>query len=467
MMERLKIVFCLVCALMLGVGSHCLAEGKDQVIFHPAELTHTNEKLDNPDRGFYPVAGYVVRNYYLSPDFGAADDAAGLIMFQINLHFYTQTEITDQGLTNIERALEELIASTKRRLIVRILYDWDGKASEWEPASLALIMRHMTQLAPILNRHKEAIFVVQGLFYGNWGEMNGSKYGQSNNIRLLAITMNLLLDHGIFMAVRTPCQWRIAEGSLSTDRVSVRQSMASRLSLYNDGMLGNNTDCGTYGSSENAPYDRPWCREEEICFQSEICRYVPNGGEVIMDNPYNDFDRAIADLSRMHVTYLNREYDQAVFEKWANVMIDDGSCFDGLNGFEYIERHLGYRYYIDRVDGCTTDEGSPFCVQVQVANEGFAPIYTDVTACWRVLDEEGKEVFADENDVPLRSLYGMSASQERANVSLSLETSMLPSNSHYSIWLQLVDAHGNEIKLANHQTEGADGIMVGELVIER
>ena len=43
---------------------------------------------------------------------------------------------------------------------------------------------------------------------------------------------------------------------------------------------------------------------------------VPNGGEVVLDNKYNDIDNAAKDLASMHVSYLNNAHDLAVINKW-------------------------------------------------------------------------------------------------------------------------------------------------------
>ena len=94
--------------------------------------------------------------------------------------------------------------------------------------------------------------------------------------------------------------------------------LAARLSLFNDGLLGNRSDYGTYKTDDSSGSDvlGRRSREEELDFQRELCRYVPNGGEVINDNPYNDFENAVKGLSERHITYLNKDYDQTVLKKW-------------------------------------------------------------------------------------------------------------------------------------------------------
>lgn len=83
-------------------------------------------------------------------------------------------------------------------------------------------------------------------------------------------------------------------------------------------MLGTANDTGTYGDTPASAdaYRSAWVREDELDFQNRLCNFVPNGGEVILDNPFNDLAHALSDLSRMHVSYLNSEHDPAVLDKW-------------------------------------------------------------------------------------------------------------------------------------------------------
>lgn len=133
-------------------------------------------------------------------------------------------------------------------------------------------------------------------------------------------------------------------------------------------MLGTANDTGTYGDTAASAdtYRSAWVREDELSFQNELCNFVPNGGEVTLDNPLNDLAHAIQDLSRMHVSYLNSEHDPAVLDKWkAAAYKDKASVFNGLSGYDYIERHLGYRYVIQD----TALDSSDF--QIRLENVGF------------------------------------------------------------------------------------------------
>lgn len=76
-------------------------------------------------------------------------------------------------------------------------------------------------------------------------------------------------------------------------------SLASRLGLFNDGMLGSVYDLGTYDdtplTSSSTPGEKG-SRSDELIYQYKLCQYVPNGGEVTVNNEYNDLENAIAVL---------------------------------------------------------------------------------------------------------------------------------------------------------------------------
>ena len=114
-------------------------------------------------------------------------------------------------------------------------------------------------------------------------------------------------------------------------------------------MLGSVYDLGTYDDTPLQPdsnLDEQGTRSEELLFQYKLCQYVPNGGEVTVDNEYNDLDNAIADLSQIHISYLNSEHDTAVLDKWKNSTYTGSrtDVFSGCTGYDYISTHLGYRY---------------------------------------------------------------------------------------------------------------------------
>ena len=144
-------------------------------------------------------------------------------------------------------------------------------------------------------------------------------------------------------------------------------------------MLGSVFDLGTYDDTpleDPSDYTEKGTREEELDYQNRICEYVPNGGEVTLDNEYNDIEPAVADLRTMHVSYLNDAHDLAVLDKWKNSSYTEDPVFSGCNGYDYVEAHLGYRYVL-------TDSSLDFhsllsdtaTLYFTIENTGFAPAY--------------------------------------------------------------------------------------------
>lgn len=432
--------------------------------FVPGFFTQSSRRLGNPDRGFYSIQGYTIQpepQQFQLPQ--KTDDHRVLELVQINLKQFRTGAISDTGLQNVEnlfRCLEE----GQKRYIVRFLYDWDGNASSTEPESIDVILNHMRQLSPILKEYAHCIFVLQGLFIGNWGEMNGTHFAGQESVAQLAAELAGDTAEETFLSVRTPVYWRKIIGG---ERFDCDNPLAARLGLYNDGILGNSGDCGTYvGTAE----DRSnafvsWNRADELAFQEELCKQVPNGGEVILENPLNDFESALEALRTMRVTYLNWDYDRAVLDKWAASVVAEEGCFYGMDGLTYIERHLGYRYFLDGGDISYDFLKNRIYVTAKIRNVGFAPVYgrkpMTITLC------SGEEVITLTPEGDLRQAVGGNQREEILNVCAALPASALKQTSYQAylqIWDPVTDA---PLELANEQTAGEYGYYLGTCSFER
>ena len=289
--------------------------------YMPEPCTESADELSNPYIGFYHMYGYVLGSDSLSNLPAASDSDAknrqGIVMLEVNLQNFSNEDLSDSALSQ----LDTILSAWQRhgsQVILRFLYDWDGKAMETEPQSLEQILRHMDQTAEVVNRYTDCVFLMQGIFVGNCGEMNNSHYMSDEDCTTLMHHLAEVTDPSIFLSVRTPVQRRkiLDSSERPTKETAFDGSLSSRLGLFNDGMLGTANDTGTYGDTAASAdtYRSAWVREDELSFQNELCNFVPNGGEVTLDNPLNDLAHAIQDLSRMHVSYLNSEHDPAVLD---------------------------------------------------------------------------------------------------------------------------------------------------------
>ncbi len=460
-----------VIAITFQITSFYVRRNHGNVSVVTYEFTESARMLKNPNRGFYKIYGFIASDE--GEDYESAvnqrmcnDNDTTLAMVQINLHRYRNCAISQEALKHLEELFQALEASGKQYLI-RFLYDWDGKNEEVEPENVDIILNHMKQLESIFQKYEDIIFVHQGIFIGNWGEMNGTRY--LGNMQELALQLDAVTGDKIFLGVRMPAQWRqITEvGELSESALS-ESDIARKLSLFNDGMMGNEGDYGTYGtqSKDVGGLFSLWNREEELAFQEELCKYVPNGGEVIVENPINDFENAVKYMSTIHVTYINRWYDQNVLNKWTATKVSEEGCFDGMDGLSYIERHLGYRLLIKDTEAWYDFWEDTLSVNITLQNVGFAPIYKKPNVYIVLRHEESKTDYIYQLTDDVRALTGGNNKDSLLTIHKELSLAGFEEG-QYSIFFFMKDADSNMyIQLANEQELGEYGSLIGTMQVE-
>lgn len=434
------------------------------------EFVESSKELQNPKRGFYKIYRFLIDdekgNYEERIQKAYEKDIdTTLSLIEINLQNYRQDKISEDGLKNIEDLFQTL-ETVEKQLIVRFLYDWSGENEKYEPDHLETITSHMKQLKPILDKFSNNIFIIQGLFTGHWGEMHGTKYSSAENMRRLAEQLDKVVDPSIYLSVRTPSQWRDITGTEDVLEESLENDpLAKRLGLFNDGMLGSESDCGTYRIQELADGKRVE-RQEELAFQEELCRMVPNGGEVICDNPYNDFDNAVMDMATMHITYLNDEYDKNVLEKWKRAVVKEEGCFKGMDGLSYVKCRLGYRLFIEDASFEHELFASHMTIKIRMKNAGFAPVYKEPEMRLLLYNSEMDEFQLYEMQGNLCELVGGNELEKFLDVKADINVSRLKKG-RYEIYFLLVDPDTNShILLANEQEKKPFGYFIGAIELQ-
>lgn len=329
----------------------------------------------NPSKGWYGLYPFVISE---EPDFDnlvwslADGDVIALVRIDIGRRqpgVGTDSPFTDAELDRADRILT-WFEKHSREVILRITYDTEGKGMEHEPSLIKNVAGHMRQLGPVIAAHADNIIVHQGIFVGSWGEMHDSKFLSENAVCELYETLVSACGNKVRIAVRTPMQHRfimkyltryMGTGNADTDTDILRPA------LYNDAILSSEDDMCTYAGGRTVWAD----------YQDEVCTYAVCGGEAIHDNPLNDYDNAVKELANMHITYLNRQYDMAVLDKWRS-----------NNGYDYIGTHLGYRFVVtdtavgrdaeEETGGKTQTGVGSIYINVRIANRGFACVYDRV-----------------------------------------------------------------------------------------
>lgn len=359
---------------------------KRQIKWIPLPRTEKAEELKNPYCGLYRIfrlyaesiichdEGISLEEIVLSP-------SQRICLVEINLIRFNDKSLSNEALDNIEKIFV-FFRSQRRQMILRFVYDWEGKGILSEPKDIEIILEHMEQLSTILKSYERDIYIVQGLFIGSWGEMHNSRYLAERHMKRLAKKLYDSTGESTQIALRCPSYWRMIFNTFYplNDEIAFTEHMSSRFSIYNDGMLASETDFGTYGhiyAKEAERHSDKWIRQDELAFQTNLCKYVSNGGEVINDNEYNDIKVAIEDLRKLRVSYLHSEYDEKVLNKWkANKSGISNPLWRDKSAFEYILAHLGYRYTIKDVKvSAMLDNNNMIKVNIKICNTGFSPSY--------------------------------------------------------------------------------------------
>lgn len=441
-----------------------------QISFTPEILSESTSVLNNPYQGFYHIIGYTLTDDYVQTenlsDYHTRGYDSPLVLLEINLKNYRDGAVSDPGLTQLEDIFKAW-SESDTQIILRFLYDWDGIAKATEPKSLSTILTHMDQVSEIVNRYASSIYLMQGIFVGSWGEMHDSYFMDEQSVKTLLSHLHEVIAPSIYLSVRTPAQWRMVTGLYDVPAkfpaFQEHPSMIGRLGLYNDGMLGSLSDLGTYGDTPRKEATFPsykGIREDELSFQNTLCQYVPNGGEVVCNNPYNDLPSAVQDLRTMHISYLNADYDSTVLEKWRQTIWDARDAFSGCDGLTYVKAHLGYRYTVRQFTLRKRDLLHPrLTIHLTLENTGFGNTLKPFEAAVLFRHTTTGETIR----LPLLFDFRNLKSGQTKTLTASLPVKDLTPGT-YELFFSVTDtATGRQIALANTPGSKVNGLLLGRL----
>lgn len=422
-------------------------EGKKNMRFRKADLRETSEALHNPGCGWYHVYTFSAAPprreevFYLA----VGGESEQLVLLLIDIGAFQQQELSEEALSYVESVLR-FFQKNNRKMILRFVYDTEGKGAEREPQSISLVKRHMWQLGGIVQQYAEDILLMQGIFVGNWGEMHGSKFLYQKAMVDLLNTLYQATEGSCHLAVRTPAQWRSVLSSAAAE-----PALENILTVFNDGIFGSFTDLGTYGMAnrQEAGDLNPWSREEELCWQSERLKGKPNGGEALWGNPPVGYEQAAEEMWKMRLSYLNSVHDSQQLDYWKEETVKKRGCWNGLSGYAYIGRHLGYRFVIRDVRLI-----KKAFLEITVENCGFAELCEEAE-CVLILEKRDETISSQPVDTDPRKWE--SGKQTVLRVGLLGERELNPCR----LFLQLKrKKDGSMIRFANE----ADGerVMLGE-----
>ncbi len=337
------------------------------------EYVSSSAVIANPERGWYDQytthsGGTSLGTSYRSLNADELkslreDDNITLILRLFMLHeFLEETSVNTAYLDNMQADFDS-IRSAGLKCIVRFAYSLSQSAEVWD-ATPEKVFSHIESLGDVLSNNSDVIAGVQAGFIGAWGEwyytknFAGQGYvpdatDQQNRITLVEGLLNNLPDN-IVVEGRTPAIMKnlAKTDDPITEAEAFDGSFKSRIGHHNDCFLASASDYGTYTNLT-----------EDLAYLHESTKYTITGGETCDgSNSYSDCANSVSRLVELHWTYMNRGYNQTVYDKW-----QEQGCY------EEVDLSLGYRIsLVSATIANTVDPGSTLNLSFHFSNDGYA-----------------------------------------------------------------------------------------------
>ena len=264
-------------------------------------------------------------------------------------------------------------------------------------------LKHIRQLAPLLQRNKDVIYVLQCGFVGKFGEWHNSCHALQDDVpfrRELLDTVLSVLPKDRYTMMRYPALKMSVYG---TDPISASDAFsgaaAARIGHFNDGFMAGPNHGGTFSRGDSLVP-----KEAEMAYLEQESNFLPMDGELFwrdLSGMALPADAAV-NFSRWHYDTFGMVHGNALFEGkdgysmdvWARVPVDpmflrqrnlpfEEEYFTDEKGnhvwrsyYEYIRDHLGYRIVLEEAEvDSEIAAGQEFHATVKLRNHGFsAPV---------------------------------------------------------------------------------------------
>jgi hypothetical protein len=314
----------------------------------------TDDIFPNPERGFHRNVNLVE-----STNYGwVAADGYTLARTYVRLDDYRDAPIPAALLDKLSLGFQAA-RDAGIKIIPRFAYNFGFE----DDAPLSRVLEHIGQITPVLQANADVIAVLHAGFIGAWGEWHASTNDLTTpeNSKQIAEALLDALPASRMIQVRTPRAKEAMWGAPLTAAEAFNGSYKARAGHLNDCFLCNDTDAGTYPSSNLETYKD---------FVAQETLFTPMGGETCQVNEGNqrgDCATALAEMERLHWSYINLDFFKPAIDRWRTE-----GCFDT------IDRRLGYRFGLLEADvPPQVRPGGNFVLRVQLHNDGFGSLYNE------------------------------------------------------------------------------------------
>jgi len=410
-------------------------------------FTDGNQDILNPERGLHTDVDLMADGDLA----GARGQGYSLVRSYVRLDAYRESAIDSQFLDRLDKSFDRLrVAGLK--VVLRFAYNFGIGEPD---ASESRVLGHIGQLAPLLRKNADVIAVLQAGFVGAWGEWHHSTSGLDSPSAQKNILLALLdaLPKERMVQLRYPKSKTTMFSCTLAERDAFSDVLPSRVGHHNDCFLAGAGDTGTYPESD------PEATKDYV---AEEGRFVPVGGETCgVDPPRSDCPTALAELERLHWSYLNGEFMRQVLDGWQTQ-----GCFPE------IRRRLGYRFVLEEASFTPrVAPGGIVALNFRIRNDGYASLFNPRTA-FAVLGTGSPRSSAALEDVdPRRWSAG---SDTNVEVQLRVPATTAPGAYRLALWLPDADLHLRDdaryaVRFASSASFGyldADNVITENLVVD-
>jgi hypothetical protein len=317
-----------------------------------AERTVTFQPLKqdvvNPERGFYRFLKYF--HEFTDADLAVQrQEGVSLVFAPVRLDDFRTRDLTPEFLSSFEQQFAK-VQRAGLKVIFRVTYNFpDGEFDylDAKDASLAQVKRHISQLAPVLEKNRDLIAVMQTGFIGAWGEGHTSSNQLDTPENKRAVIAELLAK----LPESLQIQWRYPSDLIEWQDAKLED--VARVGLHNDCFMSSPTDVGTYDEDP----DKRATQRARAAATSKNTFYVVETCAAQPKQVRKDCQSILREGPEFHVTSINREYNLAFINSWKK----DG-CYDE------IEKSLGYRLRL--VSASYDNDSGSFAITIM--NDGWA-----------------------------------------------------------------------------------------------
>ena len=327
------------------------------------------------------------------------------------------------------------------------------------------ILKHLSQLAPLIRKYIDVIYVLQCGFVGKFGEWHNSYYKLQLDVQfrkeLMAAVLEVLPPTRMTMMRYPKLKMDLFGYAPLSESEAFTSLPQARIGHFNDGFMAGPSNGGTFGRcGEHCTV------EQEMAYLEQESRFLPMDGELF----WRDLSGAVLpaaalkNLNAWHYDTLGMVHAHSLFEGdnysidvWKMVPVDPMALIDGgfkfshdyfvdekgkhvwRSYYEYIRDHLGYR--LELLEAEVSDEIAPgknLDATVKLINRGFsAPVNPRPV---KLVLSNGKESYKFRFKTDIRKWEGH-GTEQTLTLSLPVPEDMAPGK--YKIGFALPD--GSEI----------------------